>query len=58
MALTADHNDTAQRIDWRRSARGDDVFVRETELETARTFLFWCDPSAVSAARAAGEIVV
>ena len=36
--------DTAQRIDWRRSARGDDVFVRETELETARTILFWCDP--------------
>ena len=36
--------DTAQRIDWRRSARGDDVYVRETELETARTILFWCDP--------------
>lgn len=38
--------DTAQRIDWRRSARGDDIYVRETELETARTILFWCDPHA------------
>lgn len=37
--------DGAERIDWRRSARGDRLFVRETELETARTFLFWCDPS-------------
>lgn len=38
--------DSAQRIDWRRSARSDDLFVRETELETARTILFWCDPAA------------
>lgn len=38
--------DAADRIDWRRSARGDDYFVRETELETARTLLFWLDPSA------------
>ena len=38
--------DAADRIDWRRSARGHDYFVRETELETARTILFWCDPAA------------
>lgn len=38
--------DAADRIDWRRSARGDEYFVRETELETARTVLFWCDPHA------------
>ncbi len=38
--------DAAQRIDWRRSARGDNLYVRETELETARTFLFWSDPHA------------
>ncbi len=38
--------DAADRIDWRRSARGDDYFVRETELETARTVLFWADPHA------------
>lgn len=36
--------DAAERIDWRRSARGNDLYVRETELETARTVLFWCDP--------------
>lgn len=36
--------DSAQRVDWRRSARGDDLYVRETELETARTILFYCDP--------------
>lgn len=39
------HDDSADRIDWRRSARGDKLYVRETELETARTFLFWIDPS-------------
>lgn len=38
--------DAADRIDWRRSARGDEFFVRETELETARTVLFWADPHA------------
>ncbi len=38
--------DGADRIDWRRSAREENLFVRETELETARTFLFWNDPSA------------
>ena len=37
--------DGADRIDWRRSAREEHLFVRETELETARTFLFWADPS-------------
>ncbi len=37
--------DAAERIDWRRSARGDDLYVRESELETARTVLFWCDPN-------------
>ena len=38
--------DGAGAIDWRRSARGDRLYVRETELETARNFLFWVDPSA------------
>ena len=38
------HEDAADRIDWRRSAKGDQYFVRETELETSRTFLFWADP--------------
>ncbi len=35
--------DDASRIDWRRSAKGDELYVRETELETARTVLFWAD---------------
>lgn len=35
--------DAADQIDWRRSARSDDYFVRETELETARTILMWVD---------------
>jgi uncharacterized protein (DUF58 family) len=38
--------DSAERVDWRRSAREEHLFVRETELETARTFLFWVDPAA------------
>jgi uncharacterized protein (DUF58 family) len=38
--------DSADRVDWRRSARGDDLFVRESELETSRTVLFWCDDDA------------
>ncbi len=36
--------DAADRIDWRRSGKGDNLYVRETEFETSRTFLFWCDP--------------
>lgn len=35
--------DSATRVDWRKSARGDQLYVRESEMETARTFLFWCD---------------
>ncbi len=38
--------DAADRVDWRRSAKGNELFVRETELETARTVLFWCDDAA------------
>ena len=34
------------RIDWRRSASSDLLFVRDSELETAQTVLFWCDSSA------------
>ncbi len=34
------------RIDWRRSASSDSTFVRDSELETAQTILFWCDSSA------------
>lgn len=38
--------DDVARIDWRRSARGDTLFVRETELETARSFYIYADPHA------------
>lgn len=33
------------RIDWRRSASSDLLFVRDSELETAQSVLFWCDTS-------------
>jgi uncharacterized protein (DUF58 family) len=32
-------------IDWRRSARSDRLYVRETEWEAAETVLAWCDRS-------------
>jgi hypothetical protein len=36
-----DPGDRPQDIDWRQSARGDHVYVRERELQTAQTILFW-----------------
>ncbi|MGO4707275.1 DUF58 domain-containing protein [Microvirga sp. 2MCAF38] len=38
--------EAAQRIDWRRSARDDRLYVREREWETAHTVWFWLDRSA------------
>jgi uncharacterized protein (DUF58 family) len=37
------HEDAATRIDWRRSARGDHLFVRENEWEAANTVWLWRD---------------
>jgi uncharacterized protein (DUF58 family) len=37
--------DPASRIDWRQSARGRFVFVRENEWEAAQSVWLWCDPS-------------
>ena len=37
--------DTANTIDWRRSARGDQVYIRENEWEAANTVYFWRDGS-------------
>jgi uncharacterized protein (DUF58 family) len=37
--------DPARLIDWRRSARGDQTFVREREAETAQTVMLWIDRS-------------
>lgn len=38
-------SDTAADIDWRRSGKSDELFVRETEWEAANTILFWRDGS-------------
>ena len=39
------NSDSASHIDWRRSARGDQVYVRENEWEAANTVYFWRDGS-------------
>ena len=36
-------SDSAHHIDWRRSARGDQVYIRENEWEAANTVYFWRD---------------
>jgi len=38
-------SDAANQIDWRRSARGDQVYIRENEWEAANTVYFWRDGS-------------
>ncbi len=38
--------DAYSRVDWRRSARSDQLFVRETEWEAAESVWIWCDRSA------------
>lgn len=37
--------ETLARIDWRRSARDDHVYVRDLEWEAAHTVWLWADPS-------------
>jgi uncharacterized protein (DUF58 family) len=39
-------SDAASRIDWRRSARGAQLYVRENEWEAANTVYFWRDGNA------------
>jgi uncharacterized protein (DUF58 family) len=36
--------DGVRLVDWRRSARGERLYVREREREAAQTALFWLDP--------------
>lgn len=36
-----DPGDRPQDIDWRQSARGDHIYVRQKERQTAQTILFW-----------------
>jgi uncharacterized protein (DUF58 family) len=38
--------EAAQRVDWRRSARDDHLYVREREWDSAHTVWLWCDRSA------------
>ncbi|MDA7423749.1 DUF58 domain-containing protein [Thalassococcus lentus] len=38
--------DSYRKIDWRRSARGDDQFVREREWQIAQSVQLWVDPGA------------
>lgn len=37
--------ETMARIDWRRSARDDETYVRDLEWEAAHTVWIWCDES-------------
>ena len=39
----AQPGDSLGQIDWRRSARSDRLFVRETEWDAAESVLIWCD---------------
>lgn len=39
----AQPGDSLGQIDWRRSARSDRLYVRETEWEAAESVLMWCD---------------
>ena len=38
-------SDPVRSIDWKKSAQGDRVFVREKEWDAAQSFLMWCDRS-------------
>ncbi|SDO11694.1 Protein of unknown function DUF58 [Lutimaribacter pacificus] len=42
----AQPGDPAHRIDWRRSARGDQQFVREREWQIAQSVMLWVDRAA------------
>ena len=49
----------AQRVDWRRSARDDHLYVREQEWEAAHTVWLWPDrsPLTFSIVPLSGEII-
>lgn len=48
--------DSVQRIDWRRSAKSDALFVRETEWEAAASVWLWCDLSPSMAYRSSTRL--
>ena len=37
--------DTPNKIDWRRSAKSEELFLRETETEVPQSLWIWCDHS-------------
>ena len=37
------HGDEARMIDWRRSARSDDQYIRQKEWQAAQSVMFWVD---------------
>ncbi len=43
--------DATARIDWRRSARSDQLYLRETEWDAAQTLALWCQNDAAMAWR-------
>lgn len=42
----AEQGDAYSSIDWRRSARSDNMYVQQTEWEAAQSVALWVDPSA------------
>tara|TARA_R110002096_G_scaffold414611_1_gene615793 strand:+ start:25574 stop:26455 length:882 start_codon:yes stop_codon:yes gene_type:complete len=52
----ADVGDSARDIDWRRSARGDQYYIRQTEWQTAQAVHFWVDTSASMQFRAGNPV--
>lgn len=49
--------ETMSRIDWRRSARDDHVYVRDLEWEAAHTVWLWADPSPSMLYKSQGALV-
>lgn len=52
----AQAGDEARRVDWRRSARSDQQFVRELEWQAAQSVHFWADPAASMGYRSAENL--
>lgn len=48
--------DSLTSIDWRQSARNDQVFVRQNEWEAAQTVWLWCDRSPSMAYRSVADL--
>ncbi len=49
--------ESSNRIDWRKSARSDDVLVRERERQTPSPLTLWCDRSASMVYKSNAELM-